>query len=135
MSYKLWLTVIIVVLFILTISSMVQYIPAREGEPARLSFVFGKSKPVTTCTGKLVVNGKNLGNGKCSFQADVTMKNCEGKTWYVFQGDRCGGILVCNHAVNQPVSIWKCKWKADEGAYTFALCADNELKATSTMAC
>ena len=135
MSYKVWLTVIIIVLFILTISSMIEYIPARQGKPARLSFVFGKSKPTLPCTGKLIVNAKNLGNGKCSFQADVTMNNCEGRNWYVFQGNECRGILVCNHTIGEPVSIWKCEWQAKEGAYTFALCADDVLKATSSVAC
>ena len=135
MSYKFWLIVMIVILFILTISSMVEYVPGKEGRPARLSFVFGKRRPSLICSGRLLVNAKKLGNGKCDFQADITMKNCEGKNWYVFQGDKCSGILVCNHTVREPVSKWKCKWQADEGAYTFVLCADGELKATSTTLC
>jgi len=104
-----------------------------EGE-ARLG-VLGGTYRRTTCTGTLKVSVNPKEGGKCALQADVNMKNCEGKGWYVFNGNTCGGILVCNGNINQAESIWRCSWEAYSGTHTFTLCADSDAKATDSIVC
>ncbi len=89
----------------------------------------------TLCTGELAVTAIPQEGGKCSLQADVNMKNCEGKRWYVFSGNQCGGILVCNGNVNEPESKWRCSWEAYTGTHAFTLCADVDTKDSKTVSC
>ena len=104
-----------------------------EGE-ARLG-ILGGTYEGTACTGTLEVTTNPMEGGKCGLQADVNMKKCEGKRWYVFNGNRCSGILVCNGNVNEPESRWRCSWEADSGTHTFTLCADVDAKDSKTVSC
>lgn len=102
------------------------------GEVGRLGIGGGRQ---TLCTGELTVTAAQQEGGKCSLQADVNMGNCEGKRWYVFNGNTCGGTLVCNGNINEPESKWRCNWQTDSGTYTFTLCADTDIKASKTISC
>jgi len=99
----------------------------------RLGFIGGGIQ--TSCTGELTVKTSSQEGGKCGLQADVNMKNCEGKRWYVFNGNSCSGILVCNGNINEPESKWRCSWEADSGTHTFTLCADVDAKDSKTVSC
>jgi len=102
-----------------------------EGQ-ARLGWgVFSRQ----ACTGELTLTSRPLGDGRCELQAALTMYNCEGKKWYVFEGNSCSGTYMCTGNVNEPTSIWRCSWEANPGSYTFTLCADFDAKVTRTIVC
>ncbi len=87
------------------------------------------------CTGELKVTSSPLEDGRCRLESALTMYNCKGKEWYVFDGNSCSGIYMCMGNVNEPTSIWKCSWEADKGTYSFTVCADDDAKATKTVVC
>jgi len=136
MGYKLWLTIALVIIIILFLASIIEYIPSNNGEPGRLSIVWQKNiKTTIPCTGELTVSSQNIDNGRCQFQADLTMKNCEGKKYYVFEGDSCSGTYICSREIGEPKSPWKCTWEVNNGPYTFTLCADSDVKARTSVTC
>jgi len=125
---------IIILFFIIGVSgTIVRYSSWNEGGTGQLGITGGTRQ--TTCTGELKVATTPQEGGKCGLQADVNMKNCEGKEWYVFNGNRCSGILVCNGNINEPESKWRCSWEADTGTHTFTLCADVDAKDSKTVVC
>lgn len=126
--------ILLIVLFaaIFAVAMIVMMIPSG-GEVGRLGITGGTGQSL--CTGELIVTTSPREGGKCGLQADVNMKNCEGKGWYVFNGNSCGGILVCNGNVNEPESRWRCSWEADSGTHTFTLCADVDAKDSKTVSC
>jgi hypothetical protein len=111
---------------------LVRTLTGGKGE-ARLGIWGGISRR-TPCTGELKVTSSPL-DGRCGIEAALTMYNCEGKKWYVFEGNSCSGTYMCKGNINEAKSIWKCSWEADKGSYTFTLCADFDAKATSTVVC
>jgi hypothetical protein len=99
-------------------------------EVGQLGVTGGVGQP---CTGALTVTS-SLVEGKCGLQADVVMKNCEGK-WYVFKDNRCGGTLVCNGDIRGQPDRWRCTYEDEPGTYTFTLCENSEKKASATVTC
>lgn len=87
-----------------------------------------------SCSGDLKITSKQI-EGGCGLQADLDMKNCQGKKWYVIEGNSCPGNYVCTGNINDPISKWKCTWETERGAHTFSLCADSDIKASSTVSC
>lgn len=134
MAYKLWIVVALVIIVVIALASMIEYIPPKEGKPARLSIVWKKTEPSLPCAGKLSLISRSL-DEKCELQADVTMSNCEGKRWYVFEGDVCSGTLVCDGDIRVSVDRRRCIWEVDRGTHAFTLCADVDAKATRTVIC
>lgn len=131
MAFK-WL--IIIVLFIIGIMLISLSFRGEEGSVEPLG-IFGGETKIGPCTGELSVTSKDLGD-KCHLEASLVMRNCEGKRWYVFNGNSCeGGILVCQGNSNEPESIWKCAWDSNKGSYTFTLCADTEFKTSANVVC
>jgi len=126
--------ILLIILFaaISVIATIARTLPGTGGE-ARLGVWGGTYR--AACTGTLKVTASSIGDGKCGLQANVNMKNCENERWYVFNGNQCSGILVCNGNINQPESIWKCSWEAMSGTYTFTLCADTDMKDSKTVSC
>jgi hypothetical protein len=104
------------------------------GDESRLGVLDGTYRRAP-CTGELQVTSNPLADGRCGLQAALTMNNCEGKKWYVFEGNSCSGTYMCKGNINEPKSIWKCSWEANRGTYTFTLCADSDDKATGTVVC
>jgi len=137
MAYKLLIAVVLIVLFVVFLSSIVKYIPPSGGEAGRLGFVWGEApRPSSPCTGELTVSSSGVDGGKCHLEASVVMRNCEGEGWYVFNGGSCSNeILVCNGNVGESESRWKCSWDADQGSYTFTLCVDTDAKASTSLTC
>ena len=131
MSYKL-IGVILFFIVIVLVLSAVQYLGSIGG-PTRLGVVPEKKK--LPCRGELTVSATPLGNGKCRFEAEVRTENCEGKDWYVFQGDKCLGTYICKRTEVTSPSQWKCIWEDDSGSYTFTLCIDWVSKALSSVTC
>jgi len=124
-----------ILLIVLFVAISVTAIIARTltgGEAGRLGIMDEIGQ--TPCTGELTVTSRSV-DGKCSFQADLTMYDCQGKKWYVFEGNSCSGTYICNGNVNEPTSKWRCSWEVDKGTYTFTLCADFDAKARSTVSC
>ncbi len=127
--------ILLIVLFaVIAITATIARNLTSSDEGARLG-VYGGTYKRTTCTGILNVAANTIEGEKCALQADVNMKNCEGKRWYVFNGNECGGVLVCNGNTNQPESIWRCSWEATSGTHTFTLCADVDKKDSKTVYC
>jgi len=125
---------LIILFFIIGVSgTIVRFTALNEGGVGQLGVTGGTKR--TPCTGELTVTATSQEGGKCGFQADVNMKNCEGKRWYVFNGNSCGGILVCNGNINEPESNWRCSWQVDSGTHAFTLCADTDAKDSKTVSC
>ena len=136
MGYKLWLTIALVIIIILFLASIIEYTPPSNGEPGRLGIVWQRNIATTLpCAGELTLTSQNSGDGKCTLQADVLLKNCEKEKWYVFKGNECGGTLVCNGDVLVSESKWRCSWSDDPGTYTLTLCAGTDIKASSSATC
>ena len=131
MAYRVWIIIILFILAFIFLSPLIFFPITKEGEPARLGFI-GERKP--SCTGELSLTSQAL-DGKCGLTASVELKNCEGKRWYVFKGNECRGILVCDGDVRVPLSRWRCEWEDDRGTYTLTLCADVDKKASSSLTC
>ena len=87
------------------------------------------------CEGTLKVSFSEIDEEKCWFQTEVDMRNCQGKKWYVFEGDSCSGTYICTGSVNEPTSKWRCSWEVEKGTYTFTLCADFIPKDSETVSC
>ena len=87
-----------------------------------------------SCYGELKVTSGPV-DGRCGLQADLTMHDCQGKKWYVFEGNSCSGNHICTGSINEPNSKWKCTWETNKGTYTFTLCADLDAKSRSTISC
>jgi hypothetical protein len=103
------------------------------GDRAQLGITGGIRRG--SCTGDLTVTSRELPDGRCGLQAALTMYNCEGNEWYVFEGSSCSGIYMCKGNVNEPTSIWKCSWEVNTGTYTYTLCDSSGAKDTSTVSC
>jgi len=130
MSHKLIGVIFLFVILTLILSS-VQYFRGRKA--VRLGLVpRGEEKP---CRGSLVVVAKPSGEGKCRFEAEVKTENCEGKEWYVFEGDKCLGTYICKKKEVTSPSTWKCIWEDDKGRYTFTLCIDWTTKSMYEVTC
>lgn len=129
------LGIFLIVLFaaISAVGILANMITPRGTEAGRLGIMGGVGQ--TPCTGELTVTAISREGEKCGLQADLNMKNCEGKGWYVFNSNRCGDVLVCNGNINEPESIWRCSWEADTGTHIFTLCADVDAKDSATVAC
>ena len=128
------LGILLIVLFAaISVSAIAARTLTGGGDQARLGIMGGTIRG-TSCTGELEVTSTPV-DEKCGLTADLTMYNCEGAKWYVFEGSSCSGTYMCRGNVNEPTSIWKCSWEADKGTYTFTLCADADVKATSSVAC
>jgi len=126
--------ILLIVLFAaISVTAIIARTLTGVGNEARLGIWSGTYRD--TCTGTLTVIANSIGDGKCTLQANVNMKNCENKRWYVFNGNQCGGVLVCNGNINQPESIWKCSWEAMSGTYTFTLCTDTDTRDSKTISC
>lgn len=99
--------------------------------------ILGGNKPVIPCGGELSTSAENLGNGKCHLEAKSVLRNCEGKKWYVIEGNSCdGGTLVCQGNINEPESRWTCSWDdSNMGSHTFTLCADLDALITTSAFC
>lgn len=136
MGYKLWLTIALLIIIILFLASIIEYIPPKDGEQGRLSIILQKNIEINLpCTGELTLTSQNIGNGKCTLQADSVLKNCKKTRWVVYEGNECSGTYICDGNADQPVSIWRCTWDANSGIYTFTLCAGEVAKATKSITC
>jgi len=136
MGYKLWVTIALVIIIIIFLASVIEYIPPKDGEPGRLSIVWQRNiEPTLPCTGELTLTSQNTGDGKCTFQADAVLKNCEKEKWYIFKGNECGGTLVCDGDVLVKESKWRCNWPDDIGTYTLTLCTGIDVKDSSSVTC
>ena len=133
MAYKL---LAIIILFIVGIVLLSTSMMKNENGVTPLG-IFGGNKPIAPCSGELSTSTGNLGNGKCHLEAKSVLKNCEGKKWYVIEGNSCnGGILVCQGNINEPNSIWTCSWDdSNFGSRTFTLCADTDALITTSAYC
>ncbi len=132
MAYKL---LAIIILFIVGIVLLSTTMMKNEGEVKPLG-ILSWNKPNIPCSGSLSVLTKNAGDGKCHLEAKPMLNGCEGKNWYVFEGNSCGNILVCQGNVNEPESIWTCSWEDSSlGTRTFTLCADSDALVTSSASC
>lgn len=130
---RLGIFLIVLFIAIFAVGILANMITPDGTEAGRLGIIGEVGQ--TSCTGELAVTAIPQEGGKCGLQADLNMKNCEGTRWYVFNGNRCGGILVCNGNVNEPESKWRCSWEADTGTHTFTLCADVDAKDSKTVSC
>ncbi|MDI6826300.1 MAG: hypothetical protein QMD36_03880 [Candidatus Aenigmarchaeota archaeon] len=135
MKYNLLVIFVIVILVILFLVSLIEIIPARRGEPARLSIGLRRAQPTLPCSGDLTVTSQLTETGNCKFQADVVMRNCEGKRFYVFEGSSCSGIYICTKEIEEPESRWRCVWEYPRASYTFTLCADDAAKDSTIVSC
>ncbi len=135
MSYKLWLTIALIIVVILFLASIIEYIPPENGEQGSLSIVWQRNIKKAPCTGELILNSQDIDGEKCQFRADVTTTNCEEKDWYVFQGDDCSGSYICNKKEVISPSQWKCAWEDKKGTYSFKLCVDGKIESAATIAC
>jgi hypothetical protein len=136
MGYKLWLTIALVIIIIIFLASIIEYVPPSAGEPGGLSLIWQrKIKLKLPCTGRLALSSQNTGDGKCTFQVDSVLYNCENERWYVFKGNECGGTLVCDGDVLVQESKWRCSWEEGPGTYTLTLCTGANVKASNTVTC
>ena len=87
-----------------------------------------------SCYGELKIVSKPMSE-RCGLQADLTMRDCGGKKWYVFEGNSCSGKHICTGNINEPISKWKCTWEVNKGTHTFVLCADSDVKTRETISC
>jgi hypothetical protein len=129
------LGILLIILFaaISVIAILARTLPGANDQ-ARLG-VLGGTYRQSPCTGELKLSSNPLADGRCGLQSALTMYNCKGKKWYVFEGNSCSGTYMCKGNINEPQSIWKCSWEANKGTYTFTLCADSDAKATNTIVC
>ena len=116
---------------IIAVGMMVRMLPGG-GEIDWLGVIGGIGQ--TRCQGELKVSSRPV-NGRCELQVDLTMHNCDGKRWNVFEGNSCSGNQICKGSINEPTANWKCTWEADRGTHIFTLCADLDAKARSTVSC
>ena len=125
------LGIFLIVLFaaISVVAIIARMIPSGK-EVGRLGIMGARETP---CSGELKVTSSSV-NEKCALQADVKMRNCEGR-WYVFKGNECGGTLVCNGEIRAQTDRWRCSWEADKGTYTFTLCVNIDKKDSATVTC
>jgi hypothetical protein len=129
------LGILLIILFAaISVTAIIARTLIGGNDQARLG-VFGGTSKLSPCTGELKVSSNPLADGRCGLQAALTMYSCEGKKWYVFEGDSCSGTYMCKGNINEPQSIWKCSWEANKGTYTFTLCADSDAKAISSVTC
>lgn len=132
MAYKFFIIIVLVILAVLFLSSIIVYTPSREGEPARLGFVWERTTP--HCTGELTITSSPM-NEKCALSANIILKNCEGKNWSVFSGKSCSDALICDGNVEVSFSNPKCEWEDDKGTHTYTLCVDETIKARYDLIC
>jgi hypothetical protein len=64
-------------------------IPSEKGEAGRLG-ILGRRYPIP-CVGNLEVTYNPVDEKKCALQADIEMKNCEGR-WYVLKVASVGAL-------------------------------------------
>lgn len=131
MVYK-WVAVfIVIILIIMVLVSVFEYTPAREGVPARLGFVWQRK---SYCLGKLSTSSK-LKDEECELQATISLTDCKNKEWSIIKGVECNETLICGDDVYNQEFEETCDWSENKGSYTFVLCVDGKVKATSSVTC